>query len=121
MFEFTEEAIREIARVAALANRTIENIGARRLHTCIERIIDEISFDACDYPPGDLVTIDEEYVRSKDDDMLVASDGGGRRPLGFRLGRVSFLVFTDVLPTASASSGRRPSGRRCRPAGRCPS
>ena len=42
MFEFTEEAIREIARVAALANRTIENIGARRLHTCIERIIDEI-------------------------------------------------------------------------------
>ena len=56
MLEFTEEAIREIARVAALANRTIENIGARRLHTCIERIIDEISFDACDYPPGDLVT-----------------------------------------------------------------
>ena len=74
MLEFTEEAIREIARVAALANRTIENIGARRLHTCIERIIDEISFDACDYPPGDLVTIDEEYVRSKVDDMLVASD-----------------------------------------------
>ena len=34
MLEFTEEAIREIARVAALANRTIENIGARRLHTC---------------------------------------------------------------------------------------
>ena len=58
MLEFTEEAIREIARVAALANRTIENIGARRLHTCIERIIDEISFDACDYPPGDLVTIE---------------------------------------------------------------
>merc|ERR1711907_667954 len=51
-----------------------ENVGARRLHTCIERIIDEISFDACDYPPGDLVTIDEEYVRSKVDDMLVASD-----------------------------------------------
>merc|ERR1712130_575560 len=74
MLEFTEEAIREIARVAALANRTIENIGARRLHTCIERIIDEISFDACDYPPGDSVTIDEEYVRSKVDDMLVASD-----------------------------------------------
>ena len=72
--EFTEEAKREIARVASLANKTIENIGARRLHTCIERIIDEISFDACDYPPGDLVTIDEEYVRSKVDDMLVASD-----------------------------------------------
>ena len=57
MLEFTEEAIREIARVAALANRTIENIGARRLHTCIERIIDEISFDACDYPPGDPTTL----------------------------------------------------------------
>merc|ERR1711865_533635 len=74
MLEFTEDAVREIARVAALANRTIENIGARRLHTVIERIIDEISFDACDYPPGDLVTVDAAFVACKVDDMLVASD-----------------------------------------------
>lgn len=74
MLEFTDEAVREIARVAALANRTIENIGARRLHTCVERILEEVSFDACEYPPGDLVTIDKEYVNSKVDDMLVASD-----------------------------------------------
>ena len=74
MLEFTDGAVREIARVASLANRTIENIGARRLHTCIERILDDVSFDACDYPPGDLVTIDVDYVKSKVDDMLVASD-----------------------------------------------
>lgn len=38
--EFTEEAVREIARVAALVNRTVENIGARRLHTVLERIVE---------------------------------------------------------------------------------
>ena len=43
---FTEPAIREIARVAFETNRTVENIGARRLHTVIERIVEEISFDA---------------------------------------------------------------------------
>ena len=66
--------MREIARVASLANRTIENIGARRLHTCIERIIDDISFDASERAPGELVTVDREYVASKVDDMLIASD-----------------------------------------------
>ena len=44
--EFTEEAKREIARVASLANKTIENIGARRLHTVLERIVEELSFSA---------------------------------------------------------------------------
>lgn len=74
MLEFTDCAIREIARVASLANRTIENIGARRLHTCIERIIDDISFNACDYKPGDLVTVDKAYVEGKVDDLLIQSD-----------------------------------------------
>ena len=72
--EFTDEAIREIARVASLANRTIENIGARRLHTCIERIMDDVSFDACDYPHGSLVTVDKDFVAKKVDDFLVHSD-----------------------------------------------
>lgn len=72
--EFTDDAVQEIARVASLANRTIENIGARRLHTCIERIMDDVSFDACDYPPGSLVTIDKDYVMKKVDDFLVQSD-----------------------------------------------
>ena len=42
MLEFTEEAIREMLAWLLLANRTIENIGARSLHTCIERIIDDL-------------------------------------------------------------------------------
>ena len=74
LLEFTDCAIKEIARVASLANRTVENIGARRLHTCIERIIDDISFNACDYKPGDVVTIDKDYVSSKVDDLLIQSD-----------------------------------------------
>jgi len=74
LLDFTDDAVREIARVASLANRTVENIGARRLHTVIERIIDDISFEACDYKPGDLVTVDKAYVESKVDDLLIASD-----------------------------------------------
>jgi ATP-dependent HslUV protease ATP-binding subunit HslU len=45
---FEDSAIREIARIAREVNATVENIGARRLHTVIERIMDDISFDAPD-------------------------------------------------------------------------
>jgi len=72
--EFTECAKREIARVASLANKTIENIGARRMHTVLERIVEEISFTACDEEPGATITIDKEYVEKKVNDMLVKSD-----------------------------------------------
>ena len=43
---FTEDAIHEISRVAAEVNASIDNIGARRLHTVLERIVEEISFNA---------------------------------------------------------------------------
>lgn len=43
--QFTEGAVREVARVAALVNKTVENIGARRLHTVLERIV-EVSIEA---------------------------------------------------------------------------
>jgi ATP-dependent HslUV protease ATP-binding subunit HslU len=46
--EFTEEALREIASIAAEVNRTVDNIGARRLHTVLEKIVDELSFSAPD-------------------------------------------------------------------------
>jgi ATP-dependent HslUV protease ATP-binding subunit HslU len=72
--EFTEEAKREIARVASLANKTIENIGARRLHTVLERIVEELSFDASDKEPGTTITVDKEYVEGRVNDMLVQSD-----------------------------------------------
>lgn len=70
---FTDGAIREIARVSFEVNKTVENIGARRLHTVIERIVEEISFEAPD-KPGEALEIDEHYVRSKVSDLLIASD-----------------------------------------------
>ena len=54
-------------------NKTVENIGARRLHTVIERIVEEISFDAPD-KPGETLEIDDHYVKSKVSDLLIASD-----------------------------------------------
>jgi ATP-dependent HslUV protease ATP-binding subunit HslU len=62
--EFKEDAIKEIASVAALVNERTENIGARRLHTIMERLLDEISFDAPDLK-DQTVVIDASYVRTK--------------------------------------------------------
>ena len=54
-------------------NRLVENIGARRLHTVIERIVEEVSFDAPD-KAGEVVTITEEYVKKRVGDLLSAGD-----------------------------------------------
>ena len=72
--EFTDEAVREVARVAALVNKTVENIGARRLHTVLERIVEEISFEASDKPEGAVITVDKALVQSRVNDLLVESD-----------------------------------------------
>ncbi|WP_226574426.1 ATP-dependent protease ATPase subunit HslU [Acuticoccus sediminis] len=61
--DFTEDGIEAIAEVAVEINATVENIGARRLQTVIERVLDDISFTATDRA-GDTLTIDGEYVRS---------------------------------------------------------
>eukprot|EP01127_Copromyxa_protea_P021268 TRINITY_DN7270_c0_g1_i1.p1 TRINITY_DN7270_c0_g1~~TRINITY_DN7270_c0_g1_i1.p1 ORF type:complete len:473 (-),score=92.95 TRINITY_DN7270_c0_g1_i1:30-1448(-) len=58
---FTDDSIREIARVAAEANRTVENIGARRLFTVIEKLMEDISYNAADYA-GKVVVVDENMV-----------------------------------------------------------
>jgi ATP-dependent HslUV protease ATP-binding subunit HslU len=63
--EFGEDAIDEIAMLAEQINATVENIGARRLHTILERLLEEISFNASDQPPGAAVTIDAGYVRER--------------------------------------------------------
>ena len=60
---FEAEAIDELARLAVEINTTVENIGARRLHTVLERLLEEISFEATDMPPDSVVTIDRDYVR----------------------------------------------------------
>jgi len=68
-----DEAVREIARVAAEVNRTLENIGARRLHTIVERIMEEISFNAPDQEGGTMV-VDKALVNERVSDLLIQSD-----------------------------------------------
>jgi ATP-dependent HslUV protease ATP-binding subunit HslU len=62
--DFTEDAIREVAKIAAQVNESVENIGARRLQTVMERLLEELSFEAEDRT-GETVTIDAAYVRDK--------------------------------------------------------
>ena len=62
--EFTEDGVKQIAQSAFHVNETAENIGARRLHTIMERLLEEISFSAPD-KSGQSVTIDAEYVNSR--------------------------------------------------------
>ena len=61
---FTDDAVAEFADVAARVNERTENIGARRLHTVMERLLDQISFDAPEMTERE-VTIDAAYVRDK--------------------------------------------------------
>ncbi len=63
--DFAEDAIDEIASLAEEINSNVENIGARRLHTVMERLLEEISFTASDQKPGASVTIDRDYVKSR--------------------------------------------------------
>src|SRR5882672_3026530 len=62
--EFKDDAIDELAKLSAEINETVENIGARRLHTVMEKLLEEISFTASD-SPGRKVEIDAAYVREK--------------------------------------------------------
>ncbi|MCJ1962829.1 ATP-dependent protease ATPase subunit HslU [Novosphingobium mangrovi (ex Hu et al. 2023)] len=62
--EMTEGAVREVAKIAAQVNESVENIGARRLQTVMEKLFEELSFEAEDRG-GETVTIDEAYVREK--------------------------------------------------------
>ncbi|MBV9852879.1 MAG: ATP-dependent protease ATPase subunit HslU [Armatimonadetes bacterium] len=71
--EFTGDAITEIARIAAEVNAQMENIGARRLHTIMERLLDELSFDAPDRDEK-AQTIDAAYVKAKLDDVVKNED-----------------------------------------------
>jgi ATP-dependent HslUV protease ATP-binding subunit HslU len=70
---FAPDAIDAIARIAVEVNSTVENIGARRLQTVIERILDEISFTATDRG-GESVTIDAAYVEARIGDLARNAD-----------------------------------------------
>jgi ATP-dependent HslUV protease ATP-binding subunit HslU len=71
--EFTPDGVAEIADIAAEVNRGVENIGARRLHTILERLLEEVSFAATDQP-GTSLTIDAAYVREKIADLAKNAD-----------------------------------------------
>ena len=68
-----EEAIAEIAEVAAVVNERTENIGARRLYTIMETLLDDISFDAPDLTEKNVV-IDAQYVRDRLNDIVEDED-----------------------------------------------
>ena len=71
--EFADDAIDAFADIAVLVNSTVENIGARRLQTVIERVLDEISFEASD-KPGQIVKIDGGYVMERVGDLAKNAD-----------------------------------------------
>jgi ATP-dependent HslUV protease ATP-binding subunit HslU len=62
--EITADAVREVAKIAAQVNESVENIGARRLQTVMEKLLEELSFEA-EAMKGERVTIDADYVRDK--------------------------------------------------------
>jgi ATP-dependent HslUV protease ATP-binding subunit HslU len=70
---FSPDSIEEIADIAAKVNERMENIGARRLHTVMERLLDEISFDAPE-KQGAKIAIDADYVRQRLSDVLKSED-----------------------------------------------
>ncbi|HEY4716095.1 MAG TPA: ATP-dependent protease ATPase subunit HslU [bacterium] len=70
---FTDDAIEVISEIAQDVNEKTENIGARRLHTIVEKVIEDISFYASDIP-GQSITIDAKYVREKLSDILRRDD-----------------------------------------------
>src|SRR5215470_16176244 len=71
--EFADDSIDAIADVAVSVNSTVENIGARRLQTVMERVLDDVSFGAPD-KSGDFVKIDGDYVRSRVADLAKNAD-----------------------------------------------
>ncbi len=71
--EFTEDGIDTIATIASEVNTTVENIGARRLHTIIERVLDEISFTATDRT-GEKISIDSEYIKKNIGELVKDAD-----------------------------------------------
>ena len=71
--EFDDDALREIAALCAEVNESIENIGARRLHTILEKLLEDISFDASERN-GEIITITKQTVRDKVGELAQTSD-----------------------------------------------
>ncbi|MCW9705834.1 ATP-dependent protease ATPase subunit HslU [Fodinibius salsisoli] len=72
--EFTQEAIKEVAAIAAQVNERVENIGARRLHTILSSLLDELLFAIPDDISSGDITIDQEYVNKQLDNLVKDKD-----------------------------------------------
>ena len=71
--KFTDDGIDTLAKISAEVNSSVENIGARRLHTIIEKVLDDISFNATDRS-GETITIDEKYVQDNLGNLVKDTD-----------------------------------------------
>ena len=71
--QFSKNSLAEIAKIAYTVNEQTENIGARRLHTIMEKLLEDISFNACEMT-GQTITIDEIYVRQKLGEIVKSED-----------------------------------------------
>ena len=71
--EFSDDGIDTIANIASEVNATVENIGARRLHTIIEKILDDISFTATDRA-GEKIIINKDYINQNLDNLVKDTD-----------------------------------------------
>ena len=66
-------ASREVARCAQRMNERVENIGARRLHTIMEKVLEDVSFDATEHA-GETITVDAAFVRGRLEKLLADED-----------------------------------------------
>jgi ATP-dependent HslUV protease ATP-binding subunit HslU len=71
--KFTDDGIDMLAKISAEVNASVENIGARRLHTIIEKVLDDISFNATD-KAGETITIDQNYVQDNLGNLVKDTD-----------------------------------------------
>lgn len=72
--EFDKSAIEAIAAAASEYNQEVENLGARRLHTIMEKILEDISYDASEMEPGTIITVDKDFVIDKLSNLTQKSD-----------------------------------------------
>ena len=71
--EFSEDGIDMLAKISAEVNSSVENIGARRLHTIIEKVLDEVSFNATD-KAGETITVDKKFVQDNLGNLVKDTD-----------------------------------------------
>ena len=90
----TPDAVREVARIAAQVNESVENIGARRLQTVMEKLLEDLSFEAEDRV-GETVTVDADYVRER-----LGGAGQGQRS-------EQVYPLSEILPSGGGGSAKR--------------